>query len=798
MARIRLFSLARKRNLLVKLTAFILIISLTPLLIMSVLIYQNMRMTMQQELQSANLNYLKQTVNAVEIVTNQISESFRRLPLDSNIREFENFTRGSYYESLSGDYKPEDQPGLYAYLNSKYRLVTNIQILKQSNDYIYSVYMVDQGKRMILTSDNIQYNPDNFYDKEWNVSLKTLSEFPTVMDIRESKARDGGSKAVIPVFFTLSIPGNYLIVNLDVDSIYNSIVSKLDIKLGNSFFVMSETGQMMLYDGRNELNVMIGADHNFLELLDTKGESSSYEHEYKGRKMLVTTQKSDSLGWTFVTAAALDELYKSVSTMSSMIILICFLLVAATGLFAVAATRNLYNPVRHLLQFINKNVDPDSHKVDPDQRELGEFGTIRGSLEAAFEDRRSLQIRLKEGLPANQEKFIHMIIRKHSLAVEDISERLKFLSLDLKLEGIALMLISPEESDRKGKSVENEKLRNLKLVDIVESHIPEERKRIVMEFIEDMFIVLVNCTPHDFSDNFQLAKHIIHQAEEHLGIRCSIGIGEYCEDIFTLGKSYEQAKEALRYRSMTGSCEVIYIEDVRLEGTPLFIYPKDREAMLIHSLINGDLPEAMQSYREMMKEIRAYEGRVHYHQIKHAFIQLLGRFVATAGEMRADMNTLLQEKDNLFSLLLQKNDWNEIMAWFEEIIKKLSDHIGNAFREKNNRHIVEAMRILEADCGGTISLSTVAEKLGLNPSYLSRIFKEDRGETFSEYLTRNRIERSKRMIAETDMKIKEVGEHVGYYKTNYFIKLFKEYTGMTPGEYRSLKLASGDKNTPAN
>lgn len=274
MARVRLFSLAKKRNLFIKLIAFILIISLMPLLITSVLIYQNTRTTMQQELQSANANYLKQTVNAMEIVTNQISNSFRQLPLDSVIREFEYFTRGAYYESLSGEYNAEDQPGLYAYLNSKSRLASNIQILKQSNAYIYSVYMVDQGKQIILTSDNLQYKQDTFYDKNWNVFLKTLSEFPTVMDIREARERDGGSKEVIPIIFMLSSSGNYLIVNLDVDVIYNSIVSKLDIKPGNAFFVLSGTGKMMLFDGQNELNATIGTDDQLLKQLESVSTSS--------------------------------------------------------------------------------------------------------------------------------------------------------------------------------------------------------------------------------------------------------------------------------------------------------------------------------------------------------------------------------------------------------------------------------------------------------------------------------------------------------------------------------------------
>jgi len=84
----------------------------------------------------------------------------------------------------------------------------------------------------------------------------------------------------------------------------------------------------------------------------------------------------------------------------------------------------------------------------------------------------------------------------------------------------------------------------------------------------------------------------------------------------------------------------------------------------------------------------------------------------------------------------------------------------------------------------SLSLTEVAEHVGLNPDYLSRIFKENTGKTFSEYLTHLRIMKSMLLLKETDMKIKDIGEAVGYNSTNYFIKVFKESMKVTPREYR--------------
>ncbi|WP_420852203.1 helix-turn-helix domain-containing protein [Paenibacillus hamazuiensis] len=60
------------------------------------------------------------------------------------------------------------------------------------------------------------------------------------------------------------------------------------------------------------------------------------------------------------------------------------------------------------------------------------------------------------------------------------------------------------------------------------------------------------------------------------------------------------------------------------------------------------------------------------------------------------------------------------------------------------------------------------------------------GEPFVDYLKRVRIEKSKELLARSDLKIGEIGKRVGYVNSYYFIKVFKETMGLTPGEYKKL------------
>lgn len=83
-----------------------------------------------------------------------------------------------------------------------------------------------------------------------------------------------------------------------------------------------------------------------------------------------------------------------------------------------------------------------------------------------------------------------------------------------------------------------------------------------------------------------------------------------------------------------------------------------------------------------------------------------------------------------------------------------------------------------------ISLKEVAEYVHLNASYFSVLFKEQTNLTFSEYITRKRLQISKNLLLTTDLQIEEIAQKSGYQSAKYFIKLFKEYERTTPSKYR--------------
>lgn len=84
-----------------------------------------------------------------------------------------------------------------------------------------------------------------------------------------------------------------------------------------------------------------------------------------------------------------------------------------------------------------------------------------------------------------------------------------------------------------------------------------------------------------------------------------------------------------------------------------------------------------------------------------------------------------------------------------------------------------------------ISLEDVAEHVYLSPVYFSRLFKKQTGRNFTDYVTEIRMLRAMEYLRQPQYKVYEIGSIIGYRSTKYFFKLFKQYAGCTPSEYRN-------------
>jgi two-component system response regulator YesN len=99
--------------------------------------------------------------------------------------------------------------------------------------------------------------------------------------------------------------------------------------------------------------------------------------------------------------------------------------------------------------------------------------------------------------------------------------------------------------------------------------------------------------------------------------------------------------------------------------------------------------------------------------------------------------------------------------------------------------IAEALRCIEEGLSDpTLTVEDIATRLGLHPTYLSRLFTEQTGQRMSRFIAARRIEKARHLLATTDWQIKRVALETGHANPNWFCHIFQLHTGLSPREYR--------------
>ncbi|WP_309121186.1 response regulator transcription factor [Paenibacillus sp.] len=121
------------------------------------------------------------------------------------------------------------------------------------------------------------------------------------------------------------------------------------------------------------------------------------------------------------------------------------------------------------------------------------------------------------------------------------------------------------------------------------------------------------------------------------------------------------------------------------------------------------------------------------------------------------------------------------------IVKEAARRMMESLRKDGRSPIVQqVLKHIHESYAESLSLKSMGQRYHVHPVYLGQLFLRETEVTFSEYVNRYRIEQSKRLLKETNEKVQEVAQSVGYWEIGYFYKQFKKYVGLSPTEYREL------------
>lgn len=131
--------------------------------------------------------------------------------------------------------------------------------------------------------------------------------------------------------------------------------------------------------------------------------------------------------------------------------------------------------------------------------------------------------------------------------------------------------------------------------------------------------------------------------------------------------------------------------------------------------------------------------------------------------------------------LLKPVDKEEIAL----LLTRIRDELPAASDSEYSLHASRILAYMKAHYSRDISLDHIADLMNLHPNYISSLFKKETGDTFVNYLNGLRIQAAQMLLKERrNLPVSVIGQRVGYENKHYFTKVFKKYTGMTPGAYR--------------
>ena len=228
-----------------------------------------------------------------------------------------------------------------------------------------------------------------------------------------------------------------------------------------------------------------------------------------------------------------------------------------------------------------------------------------------------------------------------------------------------------------------------------------------------------------------------------------------------------------------GIAEVIHDKKAEPATADTYVFTLERD--LIFAVQTGNQEQARKILNEILGAL--YFEETSFKVKKSRFIALTAVLARAAIAAGADLEVIFGLEN---SYMNQIQDVNDLMELSRLLVPVLERFIACTFELRNvkNRDLLyRAISFIRHNYHGEITLQDVAGDVSLTPTYFSKLFGEEMGISFTEYLNRVRIEAAKLLMTE-DLSLAEISQRVGFNDQSYFSKVFRKLEGQSPLRWR--------------
>jgi len=492
-------------------------------------------------------------------------------------------------------------------------------------------------------------------------------------------------------------------------------------------------------------------------------------------------------GWHFLLPVDYSALNLSWQQMVSMYFPVFLILVVVGLLVSLYVSHVIYRPIHHLMC-----------AVSPDSRNIPLTGSEVDILETAYSSALEEQAQMR-GIISNiapeilESMLKNLLIGKH-LTQERVTQILHGINDPIPVRGCFFVIVC-EIIPGDSRKVDDTEI-NLYLLAIrnLTYRLSGTDCTIYDIHTDVLTLALICCFPEGLSltqlnQECRRIRESLRLHTEAMPFQLLCARGKIYPDLLDVRYSYHEALERVqyqRYLHSTGEAAPAAADELS-EGGELVMDQTliQSRAKDIMDRAADNTPSQAESLmervlEEIQRQAKDEEELKRYLQMLQD--QLVER-VVTYPLSQEDQRILSE-----YSLFSTENQTLSVQDALRavRISAKALFRISAVYSQKNRyKYVEQAKRYMNDNyMDSNLSLNSVGDFVGISASYLSEVWSETAHEKFSVYLATLRVEKAQQLLISTKLTIKEIGFRCGFNSVQNFIRVFKKYTGVPPGQYR--------------
>lgn len=659
-------------------------------------------------------------------------------------------------------------------------ILDSIEIFSVGNNVIISsLYGIKY-----LTNDNIQQYPEAMWIKriensnltfEWTGTQKSTfysSEPIRVFSFLKTypyTAKGKSSKG----FFSFNVRETAL----------NEIISvaRNENKSSGQIFIIDQNGSIISHSDKDLLYNSTQYKADLQRIIKSFGSEGSFIETITGIKSMVSYSSLKSVPWKIVRYVSVAEFYTKSNEIGRVLLLVC-LVTFMLGLFiANIFTRNFYNPLKNMVTNIRLKLLGSKSSEDYNGDEYAIINTTINGLSSKVWE---LERMLEDNKSLIRYNLVIRLLNRTIQTETEYDQRMKLAGIKMGLPLYTSVLVDLDSNYIKKISLDNCQLIRYNLMSWVEYLSKENLIFLPTELSDSRMVIISNSCSESLDALIMHMDALIKHAKLEYTIDITAYIGPYVPHAIDLHRSYDKALEMVNYKFFLPDIGVLTCQLVADHFSSKDELPKDFIDNYLDGLKLLNFELVKQATSTLVKQI--INGRYSLESCNHALMEVvtsLSRHVRNLGYNTQDILDidLLQEFQFIGNI-------NEYHHWIISVTEKIIQYIINKKLCKNSDIIERVKEYVIGNINGDLSLNAIAEKIFMSAPYLSRIFKEETGVTFSDYITEKRFEKAQELILHSKLSIKEIAVKTGFGSSRYFISTYKKKYGVTPNNYRTTYL----------